>query len=379
MPRTDQGNTGPWLTAVAVLFGLMLAGFGPAHCAKADLAAIKLPPGFSIEAYAAAPGARSMALGAKGTVFVGTREEGKVYAVTGTDTTRPTVRVIASGLNQPNGVAFRDGDLYVAAVDKILRFPGIEDRLADPPEPERVPASLPSDKHHGWKYIAFGPDGKLYVPVGAPCNICVRDLPYSSIQRLDVRTGEQETFARGIRNTVGFDWHPRTRELWFTENGRDWLGDDSPPDSLNRAPKAGLDFGFPFCNAGKPDPEFGKNADCAYYAPNAALIQAHSAALGMKFYTGSMFPEEYQGRIFVAEHGSWNRSKPVGYQVSVATTRDDGTATYASFATGWLKGSAAWGRPVDVLVMPDGALLVSDDRAGMLYRIAYKKESRPAQ
>lgn len=371
MPHRDSRTPGPrlWCVATLVVLASMAAGLGPAFCAKPDLASIKLPPGFSIQIYAAVPGARSMALGAKGTVFVGTRDAGKVYAVSGKDPGHLTVRVIASGLTEPNGVAFRDGDLYVAAVDKILRFRDIENRLTNPPMPERIPASLPSDRHHGWRYIAFGPDGKLYVPVGAPCNACRRDPPYNTIQRLDIATGQQEVFARGIRNTVGFDWHPQTGALWFTENGRDWLGDDIPPDSLNRASVPGLDFGFPFCNAGQPDPEFGKNADCSRYAPNAAHIQAHSAPLGMKFYTGDMFPQAYRDSVFIAEHGSWNRSIPVGYRLAVATIDADGTTRYEPFATGWLQGKSAWGRPVDVLVMPDGALLVSDDRAGRLYRI----------
>ncbi|EHJ46043.1 L-sorbosone dehydrogenase, putative [Solidesulfovibrio carbinoliphilus subsp. oakridgensis] len=363
---------GPWSLAALALCCAMLAGFGPAYCARPDLASIRLPPGFAIEVYAPVPGARSMARGAKGTVFVGTRDEGKVYAVSGPDPAHRTVRVIASGLTEPNGVAFKDGDLYVAALDKIYRLRDIESRLDNPPKPESVPVRLPSDRHHGWKYIAFGPDGRLYVPVGAPCNICPRKDPYAAILRLDAATGGQEVFARGIRNTVGFDWHPETRELWFTENGRDRLGDDVPPDSLNRAPAPGLDFGFPFCNAGTPDPEYGQGADCSRYAKNAAHIQAHSAALGMKFYTGAMFPREYRNRIFLAEHGSWNRSSPVGYQVSTATLAPDGTARVEPFATGWLKGRSAWGRPVDVLVMPDGALLVSDDRAGLLYRITYE-------
>lgn len=374
MPSTwmKTFRTGLWFTAAAALLAGMIAGLGPAHCARPELGAIRLPPGFSIQVFAHVPGARSMALGARGTVFVGTRDEGKVYAVTAQGSGAAHVRVIASGLTEPNGVAFRDGNLYVAAVDTVLRFRGIEDRLDDPPAPERVPVSLPDDRRHGWKYIAFGPDGKLYVPVGAPCNACRRDPPYNTILRVDTATGGSEVFARGIRNTVGFDWHPQSGELWFTENGRDWLGDDVPPDSLNRAPAPGLDFGFPTCNAGSPDPEFGKGADCSRYAPNAALIQAHSAPLGMKFYTGAMFPERYRGSIFVAEHGSWNRSSPVGYRLSVATPEPGGKARYEPFATGWLQGRAAWGRPVDVLVMPDGALLVSDDRAGLLYRITHE-------
>lgn len=374
MPRRATKIPGPLLLIVSalVLITAFPVGLGPAFCARHDLAAIELPPGFSIRMHAAVPGARSLALGSKGTIFVGTRDPGKVYAVTGNAPEQVVVRVIASGLTEPNGVAFRDGDLYVAAVDRILRFRDIENRLENPPAPEEIPVKLPSDRHHGWKYIAFGPDGKLYVPVGAPCNACRRDPPYATLQRFDPATGRLELYARGIRNTVGFDWHPDTGELWFTENGRDWLGDDEPPDSLNRAPVPGLDFGYPFCNAGQPDPQFGQDADCSRHAPNAARIQAHSAPLGMKFYTGDMFPKSYRNRIFIAEHGSWNRSVPVGYRISVATPNADGTARYEPFATGWLQGRSAWGRPVDVLVMPDGALLVSDDRAGLLYRIAYE-------
>ncbi len=356
---------------VSLVLGLSLTGLAPPLCAKTRLADIKLPDGFHIETYATVPGARSLALGARGTVFVGTREEGKVYAVTD-DGRKRSVRVIASGLRQPNGVAFRDGDLYVAEISRILRFRDIENRLDHPGAPETAASDFPNDTHHGWKYIAFGPDGWLYVPVGAPCNICRREEPYASILRLNLATGERQVFARGIRNTVGFDWQPGTGVLWFTNNGRDWMGDDTPPDSLHRAPQPGLDFGFPFCHAGVPDPEFGQGKDCAAYAPAAAKLPAHVAALGMKFYTGTMFPEPYRGRIFIAEHGSWNRSTPVGYRITMAAPAADGTARYEAFATGWLQGSSAWGRPVDVLVMPDGALLVSDDRAGVLYRIAYR-------
>lgn len=342
-------------------------------CARTNLDEIKLPEGFTIEQYADVPDARSLALGARGTVFVGNREGGSVYAVEdrGVGQGR-TVHVIARGLNMPNGVAFRDGDLYVAEVSRVLRFPGIETRLANPPRSEVVADGFPSDRHHGWKYIAFGPDGWLYVPVGAPCNVCERPDPYSTIMRLDVRSGKREVYVRGIRNTVGFAWQPGTDVLWFTNNGRDWMGDDAPPDSLHRAPTPGLDFGFPYCHAGLPDPKFGLGKDCASFAPPALTLPAHVAALGMAFYTGKMFPKAYQGQIFIAEHGSWNRSTKVGYRVSLVRFNQDGSLGYETFASGWLKNREAWGRPVDVLVMPDGALLVSDDRAGAVYRISYK-------
>ncbi|MFP5223473.1 MAG: PQQ-dependent sugar dehydrogenase [Acidobacteriota bacterium] len=341
--------------------------------AKPKLDEVKLPQGFTIELYADVPDARSLALGARGTVFVGNREGDSVYAIEdrGAGQGR-TVHVIARGLNMPNGVAFRDGDLYVAEVSRVLRLPGIESRLANPPRAEVVADGFPSDKHHGWKYIAFGPDGWLYVPVGAPCNVCERPDPYSTIMRLDVRNAKREVFARGIRNTVGFAWQPGTGTLWFTNNGRDWMGDESPPDSLHRAPEPGLNFGFPYCHAGVPDPKFGKDEDCASFAPPALTLPAHVAALGMAFYTGNMFPKAYQGQIFIAEHGSWNRSAKTGYRISLARFKEDGSLQYDVFATGWLNNRDAWGRPVDVLVMPDGALLVSDDKAGAVYRITYK-------
>ncbi|MFZ5427930.1 MAG: PQQ-dependent sugar dehydrogenase [Thermodesulfobacteriota bacterium] len=332
---------------------------------------VSVPEGFSVELYARVPNARSLALGKKGTVFVGNRKGDSVYAVTSGEDGKRTVRVLARGLDSPNGVAFRGGDLYVAEVSRIIRFPGIEDRLDGPPPYEVVAEGFPTDRSHGWKYIAFGPDGMLYVPVGAPCNVCERPDPYASIMRLDVATGRREVYARGVRNTVGFDWRPGTGELWFTNNGRDWMGDDSPPDSLNSAPAAGLDFGFPYCHSGTPDPDLGRDKDCASFAPPALKLPAHVAALGMKFYTGSMFPEKYRGQAFIAEHGSWNRSTPVGYRVTLATFRPDGSMGYETFASGWLRDGRAWGRPVDVLVMPDGALLVSDDHAGAVYRISH--------
>jgi glucose/arabinose dehydrogenase len=343
--------------------------------AEKNLKLIRLPPGFSISLFAAAvPGARSLARGSKGTVFVGSRGEGKVYALVDRDHDHRAddVIVIASGLDMPNGVAFRDGSLFVAEISRILRFDGIEGRLGNPPAPVVVSRAFPPDRHHGWKFIRFGPDGKLYVPVGAPCNVCAPADPYASLTRIDADGSHFEIFARGIRNTVGFDWHPLSGELWFTENGRDWLGNDSPPDELNRAPGAGLHFGFPYCHGlSLPDPGFGRKRKCADFSPPMLELPAHSAALGMRFYAGSMFPEKYRERVFIAEHGSWNRWPPAGYRITMAKIVAGRASAYETFAAGWLQGTRAWGRPVDLEILPDGSMLVSDDKAGAVYRIAY--------
>jgi glucose/arabinose dehydrogenase len=340
---------------------------------------ITLPPGFKIQVYAEkVPNARSLALGANGTVFVGTRTEGKVYALVDRnhDQTADQIITIARGLRAPNGVAFREGALYVAEINRILRFDDIEARLGNPPSPVVVNDSFPHDRWHGWKFIRFGPDDKLYVPVGAPCNVCEQeDERYASIMRMQPDGTGLEVFAHGVRNTVGFDWHPETQELWFTDNGRDWLGDDVPPDELNVAAKKGLHFGFPYCfGANIPDPEFGQKRRCEEFVPAAQDLGPHVAALGMRFYTGAMFPAAYQQQIFIAEHGSWNRSIPIGYRVMLVRLEHNRPVSYAVFAEGWLQGGQAWGRPVDVLVMPDGALLVSDDEADALYRIHYQAQ-----
>jgi glucose/arabinose dehydrogenase len=335
---------------------------------------IELPEGFSIELYAEAAGARSMALG-EDALFVGSRDAGKVYAVVDEDEdgSADEVLIVARGLNSPNGVAFRDGDLYVAEIGRVIRFDDIESRLRDSPDFEVVTDAYPDDEHHGWKFIRFGPDGDLYVPVGAPCNVCDPEAPFASITRMDPETGEFDVFARGIRNTVGFDWHPDTGELWFTDNGRDWLGEDRPPDELNRAPEPGLDFGFPHCHGTSlADPEFGEVGICEESVAPEQELGPHVAALGMRFYTGDMFPERYRDQIFIAEHGSWNRTIPIGYRVTLITLEDGKPTDYQVFAEGWLTGLTSWGRPVDVQVMPDGALLVSDDEAGAIYRITYE-------
>jgi glucose/arabinose dehydrogenase len=262
----------------------------------------------------------------------------------------------------------------VAEVSRVLRFDEIEKHLENPPAPVVVKGDFPTAHHHGWKFIAFGPDGKLYVPVGAPCNLCESADPrFASITRMDPDGGHFEIFAKGIRNTVGFDWHPLTHELWFTDNGRDELGDNVPPDELNRAPAAGLNFGYPYCHGKNiSDPEFGKKHACSEFTPPAQELGPHVASLGMRFYTGKMFPEEYRNNIFIAEHGSWNRSQKIGYRITRVRLKDNQAVAYETFAEGWLpKSGDVWGRPVDVLVMPDGALLVSDDHGGAIYRISY--------
>ncbi len=341
-----------------------------------DLDRIILPPGFTISVFAeGVTNARAMCWGDKGTLFVGSRSEGVVHALRDTDGDgkADVHQVIAKDIEMPVGVAFKDGSLYVSAVSSILRYDNIEDMLADPPAAVVVTDTYPAETHHGWKFIAFGPDGRLYVPVGAPCNICLsEDSVYASITRIDADGSGREIVAHGVRNTVGFDWHPETGELWFTDNGRDMMGNDMPECELNRLAKVGDHFGYPHCHAGDvPDPEFGEGRPCRDFIPPAAKLGPHTAPLGMRFYTGDRFPAKYRNAIFIAQHGSWNRSTPIGYRLMVAYPQSDGTATSEVFAEGWLNGSSSWGRPVDVLVAPDGSLMVSDDAADMIYRISY--------
>ena len=339
---------------------------------------IKLPPGFKISIYAGnVPNARAMVLSPNGTLFVGSMGAGNVYALQDLDNDNQvdTLFTVARGLNMPCGVAFRDGSLYVSAVTRILRYDNIEVNLRNPPEPVVINDTFP-DAHHGWKFIAFGPDGKLYVPVGAPCNVCNKepeDSRFASIMRMNPDGSGLEVFASGVRNTVGFDWRPGTQDLWFTDNGRDQMGNDIPPDELNHAPSAGLHFGFPFHHGTDiPDPDFGALRAKETTVSPVQTLGPHVAALGMRFYTGTMFPEAYRGHIFIAEHGSWNRDDPIGYRVTQVKLDDSSALNYDVFAEGWLQGGESWGRPADVLVMPDGALLVSDDKAGAIYRISYE-------
>ena len=338
---------------------------------------LKLPPGFHVSMYADnVPHARSMVLSPNNTLFVGTRK-GSVYAVLDADRDHHAEKVvtIANGLDMPNGVAFHNGSLYVAEVNRVLRYDSVETRLSNPPKPAVVNDRFPSEHHHGWKFIRIGPDNKLYVPVGAPCNICDRGDPYASIMRMNLDGSGLEVYSRGIRNTVGFDWDPQTKELWFTDNGRDMLGDDLPPDELNHATSPGQHFGYPYCHGGTiPDPEFGGTHSCSEFVAPAMNLGPHVAALGMRFYSGTMFPAEYRNQIFIAEHGSWNRSAKIGYRISLVRVKNNRAVSYETFAQGWLQDERAWGRPVDLLVMPDGALLVSDDAAGAIYRITYRPQ-----
>jgi glucose/arabinose dehydrogenase len=355
----------------------LAASISPA-LAQSDLPLdrIKLPPGFSIEVLARVPNAREMTWGARGTLFVGSRE-GSVYAITFASPAldRPKVTVLAKGLRQPVGVAFKDGALYVSAVSRILRFDDVEQHLDAPREPVVVTDRFPAESAHGWKFIAFGPDGKLYVPVGAPCNICAPDPDrYALISRINPDGSGYEVVARGLRNSVGFDWDPRTRDLWATSNGRDMMGDDVPPDTLHHVTRSGEHFGYPYCHGGDiPDPEFGGKRACRDFSPPAARLGPHVASLGMRFYTGTQFPAEYRNQVFIAEHGSWNRTHKIGYRVTLVRLDANGRVqSYQPFAEGWLQGESAWGRPADVQVAPDGSLLVSDDTAGAVYRIRYR-------
>ena len=341
-----------------------------------DLSKIMLPEGFKIDIFAEnVKNARTMVRTPGGTIFVGTRGEGKVYALRDNDGDFKVDKkyLIDKGLEMPNGVTFRDGALYVAEYNRILRYDKIEENLDNPPEPEVINDQYPSKKHHGWKYIEFGPDGKLYVPVGAPCNICdSEDEIFNTITRIDSDGSNLEIVHKGIRNTVGFTWHPETKELWFTDNGRDWMGDDLPACELNHAPQDGMHFGYPYCHQGDtPDDKLAGNHTCDEFTPPAVKMGAHTAPLGLIFYTGSQFPSTYKNRLLIAEHGSWNRSEPVGYQLSMVDV-DKGQKTKSIFASGWLQDGEAWGRPVDLEPLPDGSVLVSDDFADVIYRISYK-------
>jgi len=358
----------------ALLALLLLCACSAAPAQNPPIERLRLPPGFALELWARVQEPRAMTLGADRTLFVGSRGAGKVHAIRYDGTYKAgAVSTVAEGLDMPVGVAFRDGALYVSSIGRILRYDGIEAKLASPPRPVVVSDRFPGDKHHGWKFIAFGPDGKLYVPVGAPCNICDRDADgYANIMRMNGDGSQLEVYARGVRNSVGFDWHPQTKSLWFTDNGRDWMGDDQPSCELNHAPKPGMHFGYPFCHAGNlADPEFGGRRACAEFTPPAWNLGPHVAPLGMRFYTGAQFPAEYRNRIFIALHGSWNRAKKSGYQVVTARLDGDRVVAVEPFITGWLQGESNWGRPADVLALPDGSLLVADDQANAIYRVRY--------
>ena len=340
--------------------------------------AITLPPGFHIGFFATdVPNAREMAIGDNGTVFVGSWTATNVYALVDSHHrgAADETYTIAKGLDNPVGVAFRQGSLYVAEMTKISRYDGIESRLANPPAPVVIYDQLPLESDHGVHFIRFGPDDKLYFGIGAPCNDCEVQDPEGTVSRMNPDGSDFEVFSRGVRNSVGLDWQPKTNVLWFTDNGRDLLGDDLPPDKLNCAPQIDMNFGFPYCQGGTIlDPTYGDGHSCSEYIAPAMPLGPHVASIGMSFYTGSMFPDVYRGNVFIAEHGSWNRTVPDGCRVTMVRAADGCQASdYQAFATGWqLKDGSRWGRPADVVVAPDGALLVSDDLLGAVYRIVYE-------
>ena len=334
---------------------------------------IKLPPGFKVEVWAAAvPGARAIAQGDNGKYYVGTRPLGRIYEITDAGTSR-TSRVLIDKLDQPTP-AYKDGALYVFAVDRVLRFDAIDKNPTVAPVDLTANFKLPPQKHHNWKYVSFGPDGKLYVPFGAPCNIC--ELPsqeYAQIRRYNADGSNMEVLARGVRNSVGFDWHPGTGELWFSNHGRDWMGDDSPNDTMNRL-KVGGDYGFPSCHQGNiADPDIKRDKACEGVEQPVALMGPHAATMGVKFYTGTMFPPEYRNVLFNARKGSWNRTVKSGYDVVMVRADADGkNAKVEPFMTGFLNPDQTfWGRPAYLHQMADGSLLVSDEQMGVIYRVSY--------
>ncbi|MEO8122824.1 MAG: PQQ-dependent sugar dehydrogenase [Burkholderiales bacterium] len=365
------------LVALSGLTGVSGAAAADATpAAKLPLAKMKAPPGFKVEVFASnVPDARSLREGEQGTVFVSSRTAGKVYAIVEKDGRRQ-VMTIAEKLDMPNGIAFHKGSLYVATVTTITRYDGIENRLDKPPAPVTIYDKLPDKRQHGWRFVAIGPDDKLYVGVGAPCNICLPPPGFAQIRRMNLDGSGVEVVAEGVRNTVGFDFDPKDGSLWFTDNGRDWMGDDQPEDELDHVTQPGKqDFGFPYCHQGMlPDPEFGKGKDCADFAQPVWLLGPHAAALGMRFYTGSMFPPKYRGAIFIARHGPWNRSQKFAADVVVAfrdgKSGKGGISKMEPFLSGLVENNAFLGRPVDVLVRKDGSLLVSDDLNGAVYRIS---------
>jgi glucose/arabinose dehydrogenase len=336
---------------------------------------VKLPKGFEITLFASGiPNARSMTYGKNGTLFVGTRFVGNVYAIVEKDGKREA-KTIAKGLHRSNGVAFKNGSLYVAELSRIIRFDDIEANLDNPPKPVVVFDALPKDEPHGWKFMTLGPDGWLYFQIGSPGNITMPPYTHAAIMRVDPEKAVMETVALGVRNSVGMDFHPATKQLWFTNNGRDWVGDDLPNDTLHHITRKGMNFGFPFCHQGDLiDDEYGKGRSCKEFDPPDLKLGPHVAALGMRFYTGKQFPAEYRNNIFIAEHGSWNRTKKTGYNITRVVLDAKGKVVkHEPFATGFLQGESFWGRPADVQVARDGSLLVSDDVAGAIYKISYKK------
>lgn len=342
----------------------------------ADLDSLRLPEGFSISVYAEVQGARQLALGANNTVFVGTNRRGSVRAVLDSDGDgiADNVVVVTERLNAPNGVAYHNGDLYIGEIDRISKISNIDSRLDSAQATETVNDNLPNRRHHGYKFLEVGPDGKLYVPVGAPCNVCEEEDIFAALHTMNLDGSGLTKIAAGIRNTVGFDWHPISGELWFTDNGRDMLGDDLPACEINRITSVGQHFGFPYIHQGDlPDPQYGRGYSTSDFTPPVLKLGAHVAPLGITFHRGELFPASYNNAFFVAEHGSWNRSQKSGYRVMVGRVNATNSAVvdYQPFVEGWLQGQVNWGRPVDILNMPDGSVLISDDGAGVIYRVTY--------
>jgi glucose/arabinose dehydrogenase len=335
---------------------------------------LKLPPGFRIELWASGmPGVRAMSRTESGKIYAGTRGIGRVYEITDNGRER-TSRVVVDKLNQP-AVTYHNGALYVMAIDKVLRYDGIDRNPGAQPVDLTARFNLPPEQHHNWKFIKFGPDGKLYVPFGAPCNICMPEAPYAQIRRYDADGSNMQVVARGVRNTQGFDWHPVTREMWFTDHGRDWMGDNAPEDELNRLSRDGQFFGFPYCHAnGVADRDVRRDRACEGVTLPVTTTGPHAATMGIHFYTGTMFPPEYRNVAFVARKGSWNRTQKFGYDVvTVRADANGGNARITPFVTGFLdtQKDAFWGRPVYFLQLPDGSLLLSDEQMGAIYRITY--------
>jgi len=383
-PAAAAGTTAPALPPGSPLIGrpeteaaMKLAPVAPPPIPtaldKLGIKQLKLPKGFNIEVYASGiPNARTLRVGEKGTVFVSNRLLDKVWAITEKDGKR-TAKAIYTGLYRPNGLAFHNGTLYIAELGKVSKAEKIEDNLDSPPKLTTIYDDLPKDEAHGWRTIAVGPDNKLYIEVGQPCNNCMPSEKHGQIRRMNLDGSGVEVFARGVRHSVGFDFHPVTHDLYFTDNGRDWLSEDLPNDELNRATKAGLHFGSPYCYQGNiPDPEFGWGHACSEFVAPVALMGPHAAALGMRFYTGTMFPPEYRGAILVARHGSWNRTNKFGGDIALVKLNHDGSVkSVEPFITGFLVDNKYWGRPVDVQPLKDGSLLISDDYAGAVYRVTY--------
>ncbi len=348
----------------------------PAAADKLPTAQLKLPPGFNIEVYASGiANTRSLRVGDKGTVFVGTRFGNKITAIVKKDG-KTEIKTVASGLYRPNGLAYHNGTLYIAELSQISKIDNIENVLDNPPKPTVIYTDLPKDEAHGWKFIAIGPDNKLYMEVGQPGNNVLHDKDHGQIRRINLDGTGAEVVAKGVRHSVGFDWNPVNKQLYFSDNGRDWLSEDVPQDELNRVTKVGEHFGAPYCYQGNIlDPEFGWGHSCSEFTAPVALTGPHSAGLGMRFYTGNMFPREYKNAIILARHGSWNRSKKFGGDVVLIKLNKDGTVrSIEPFITGFLVDNKYVGRPVDVQQMADGSLLLSDDWNGAIYRITYGKE-----